>query len=166
MAKKHSHCTYCGHPFAEGQPWPRTCGHCAQRSYLNPLPVSVVLLPVDGGLLTVRRTIEPCKGELALPGGFIGLGESWQEAGARELLEESGIEIDPAELREFRVMSAPDGTLLVFGIAVPRAASDLPPFIPTEEASERVIITEAIPLAFPLHSAAVAAYFQHQGEDV
>src|SRR6476659_9743246 len=51
-------------------------------SWANPLPVSVVLVPVDGGLLLVRRAIPPV-GQLALPGGYINLGESWEEAGAR-----------------------------------------------------------------------------------
>jgi len=39
------------------------------------------LIPVHDGLLFVRRGIEPRKGKLALPGGFINLGETWQEAG-------------------------------------------------------------------------------------
>ena len=74
--RKNSHCSYCGRPFAEGQPWPRTCAGCARVSYLNPLPVAVLLLPAGGGLLCVRRAIEPGKGLLALPGGFIDVAET------------------------------------------------------------------------------------------
>jgi ADP-ribose pyrophosphatase YjhB (NUDIX family) len=51
--------------------------------------VAVVLLPVHGALVTVRRDMEPRKGELAPPGGFMELGETWQEAAARELREEA-----------------------------------------------------------------------------
>src|SRR5512135_344187 len=118
MFTQHSHCSYCGHPFEADQAWPRLCAACGNTSFVNPLPVSVVLLPVDDGLLVVRRNIEPQRGRLALPGGYINRGESWQQAGARELFEETGIVIRPEDLREFRVKSAPSGTtLLVFGVA-------------------------------------------------
>ncbi|MCI0579032.1 MAG: methyltransferase domain-containing protein [Chloroflexi bacterium] len=125
----------------------------------NPLPVAVVLQPVDGGLLAVRRAIEPGRGKLALPGGYVELGESWQAAGAREVWEETGVAIDPAGLRPFDVHSAPDGTLLVFGLARPLAAADLPPFTPTPEADERVVITGPQELAFSLHTQVVQDYF-------
>lgn len=154
-----SHCTYCGHPFAPDAPWPRRCEQCARVSYRNPLPVSVVLLPVDEGILAVRRAHDPGRGRLALPGGFIELPESWQEAGARELYEETGIKLDPATLQPFRVYSAPDGTLLVFGLAPPVAAEALPPFSPTAESSERVVLGEPVELAFSLHTKVLREYF-------
>src|SRR5690242_7398215 len=100
MYKKNSHCSYCGAAFDEDQPWPRLCANCGHRSYLNPAPVSVVLVPVDDGLLVVRRGIMPRQGMLALPGGFINAGESWQEAGAREVREETGVELEPATIEE------------------------------------------------------------------
>ena len=46
--QRHSHCSYCGSLFANEQPWPRACRPCGNISYLNPLPVAVTLLPVDG----------------------------------------------------------------------------------------------------------------------
>src|SRR4051794_25248089 len=99
MTTKHSYCSFCGAPFAAAIAWPRACAACGEISYVNPLPVAVTLLPVDAGLLVVRRTIEPQSGCLALPGGFIDLGESWREAAARELFEEAGVRTDPGELR-------------------------------------------------------------------
>jgi ADP-ribose pyrophosphatase YjhB (NUDIX family) len=162
MWVKNRYCSYCGNPFAEGQTWPRRCANCGQSTYQNPLPVSVVLLPVDGGLLCVRRGIEPGKGKLALPGGFIDVGESWQAAGARELWEETGVRIDPAAIQHFRVMSAPDGTLLVFGLAPAMSAADLPLFAPLPETMERVILMEPVELAFPLHTAAAEQWFQER----
>lgn len=152
-------CSYCAQPFSPEQPWPRRCTHCGNTTYRNPLPVSVVLLPVDGGLLVVRRSIPPRSGQLALPGGFINHGEGWQAAGARELEEEAGLRIDPAAIREFAVRSAPDGMLLVFGLAAPLRAGDLPAFTPTAEASERLVIHVPTELAFPLHTEVAAAYF-------
>src|SRR5215813_12854269 len=103
MFAKDAHCSYCGHAFAPGQPWPRTCGHCNHISYRNPLPVAVVLVPVDRGLLVVRRNIEPGFGKLALPGGYVDFLESWQQAGAREVFEETGLRLAPAEIQDFRV---------------------------------------------------------------
>jgi ADP-ribose pyrophosphatase YjhB (NUDIX family) len=126
---------------------------------LNPLPVSVVLVPVDGGVLTVRRSIEPCKGQLALPGGYINADEAWQTAGAREVWEETGLKIAPDEIREFRVRSAPDGTVLIFGIARSRAIAELPRFVPNDEVSELVVLREPQPLAFPLHTQVVEEFF-------
>ena len=162
MYTKNSHCSYCGAAFAEEQPWPRKCAYCGRSTYLNPLPVAVVLVPVDGGLLVVRRGIPPGLGELALPGGYIGLGETWQEAGAREVWEETGLRLDPAEIADFKALTALEGMVLIFGIAAPRSAADLPPFVPNAESTERLVIPAPVPLAFPLHTAAVQAYFARQ----
>ncbi len=93
MGELHSHCSYCGGAFPAAAAWPRHCRHCGRTSYRNPLPVVVVLLPVAGGLVVIRRDIEPSKGLLTLPGGYLDLGETWQEGARRELLEETGIDI-------------------------------------------------------------------------
>src|SRR6185436_21045482 len=75
---QHSHCSYCGTAFPQEAPWPRMCPGCGETTWRNPLPVAVVLLPVDmtdgrRGLVVIRRGIEPGYGLLALPGGFIEL---------------------------------------------------------------------------------------------
>ena len=158
MHQKDSHCSFCGTRFPENLGWPRRCEACGHTSYKNPLPVAVLLLPVDDGVLVVRRGIAPRLGELALPGGFIEWGENWQHAAARELYEEAGITIDPATIKPYQVHGAPDGTLLVFGVAERIAAADLPPFTPTLECTERIIVTIPVPLAFPLHTAVLAAF--------
>jgi ADP-ribose pyrophosphatase YjhB (NUDIX family) len=159
MFKKNAHCSYCGSAFGEDQPWPRRCATCGNITYLNPTPVAVVLLPVDGGLLMVRRSIPPHIGKLALPGGYINLGETWQQAGARELIEETSIVIDPLELREFRVLSVPEGMILIFGLARPRSLAELPPFQPTDEASECLVGGPAEEVAFELHQQVVQELF-------
>ncbi|GLZ39570.1 NUDIX domain-containing protein [Actinokineospora sp. NBRC 105648] len=156
---KNSHCSYCGTPYPPDLAWPRRCAECGQTTYVNPVPVAVLLLPVDGGLLVVRRDVEPRRGQLALPGGFIDLGESWQEAAARELREEAGIEQDPAEITLFDARSAPDGTLLVFGLAPPTTSAVLPPSRPTDETTGWELVTGPVSLAFPLHTTVVASYF-------
>jgi ADP-ribose pyrophosphatase YjhB (NUDIX family) len=159
---RNSHCSYCGSPFAPATPWPRACASCGQISYVNPLPVAVTLLPVDGSLLVIRRSIEPCTGELALPGGYVDLGESWQEAAARELLEETGVLADPQSIELFAAKSAAD-VLLVFGLAPPATVDALPPSQPTAETAGWELIAGPAELAFPLHTEAVAEYFAGQG---
>lgn len=159
MVKKNSHCTHCGGAFPEDARWPRKCNHCGNTSYVNPLPVAVLVVPVDNGVLVVRRNIEPRKGQLALPGGFIDFGESWQAAAARELREEAGVVTDPDTICVLDVLSAPDGTLLVFGLAERLTSAELPPFIETSETSERVIVSAPTELAFPLHTRVLTAYF-------
>jgi 8-oxo-dGTP pyrophosphatase MutT (NUDIX family) len=125
--------------------------------------VAVVLLPVDTdegrGLVTVRRDIEPMRGELALPGGFIELGETWQEAAARELLEETTIPADPAEVRLFEVHSVRSGNLIVFGVLPPRPLTDLPASIQTEESLGFEITVGPRDLCFPTHTDVLRAYF-------
>jgi ADP-ribose pyrophosphatase YjhB (NUDIX family) len=162
MSKPHAHCSFCGARYPENLGWPRTCPACGHTAYRNPLPVAVVLVPVGDGLLVIRRLVEPRVGQLALPGGYINFGESWQEAGAREVMEETGVSIDPANIREFRVRSAPDGTVLIFGISEPTDPAALAEFKPTAEATECAVIHAPVELAFSLHSEAVAAYFERR----
>ncbi len=171
MRVKNSHCSYCGYPFAVNAPWPRRCVRCGNVSYLNPLPVAVALIPVDTGhevgLLTVRRGIEPGKGWLALPGGYIMYGESWQEAAAREAQEETSLPLDPALCGLFALHSAPDGTLLVFCLYQRMwPLADLPPFDPhhelRHETLERVVIDAPQTMAFPLHTQVVHDFFLGQ----
>lgn len=159
MAEKNAHCSYCGTAFDQATKFPRTCASCKMVTYVNPLPVAVIVLPVDDGVLTIRRGIEPRRGELALPGGFIDHGESWREACARELCEETGIVVDPKTIDLFDVHSAPSGMLLVFGLAPPTTAASLPTFAPTNETTECLILREFQPLAFPLHTRVLEDFF-------
>lgn len=159
MYRQHSHCSFCGHPFLDGQRWPRICGHCGSTTYRNPLPVALVLLPVDEGLLVIRRGAAPRQGQLALPGGFIEMNESWQQAAARELREEAGVVVPPEHMTDFGTRSTADGYLLVFGLGPQLRASDLTTFIPSREAAARLILTAPTELAFPLHTEMVHQFF-------
>ena len=159
MHQKDAHCSYCGRRYPPDLAWPRTCGRCKNVAYRNPLPVAVVLVPVGDGLLVVRRGIEPAKGKLALPGGYVDFGETWQQAGAREVFEETGLRLDPAEIADFRVRSSPVGVLVVFGLARKRTRRQLPKFVANPEVAELAVLGGREELAFPLHTDAVADYF-------
>jgi ADP-ribose pyrophosphatase YjhB (NUDIX family) len=158
MHEKHSHCTYCGSLFPDAEPWPRHCRACGNRSYLNPLPVAVVLTPVADGLVVIRRNIEPQKGTLTLPGGYIDLGETWQEGAVRELLEETGIDISTNDIFLYDVQNGLDDTLVIFGMAAKQPPEVLKPFV-TEETQEVVLINQPMELGFPMHTRIVARYF-------
>lgn len=162
MHTKNSHCSYCGARFSPEALWPRTCAACGGRSYLNPVPVVVVLVPAGGGLVVVRRNIEPRRGTLALPGGYIDLGETWQEGACRELLEETGIRIAPQEVSLYDVQNGLDHTLVVFGLAQPQPRSILRPFS-SAETQEVTLIDRLVELGFPMHTRVVERYFSESG---
>ena len=153
--RQHSHCSFCGAAY-ERLLWPRVCARCGNITWRNPLPVAVLAVPVlqDGrvGVVTIRRDIEPKRGLLALPGGFMEVDESWQQSCVRELLEESGVQVDAAHVMLHAVHSSPSGNLVVFGRAPLLRAADLPPFAGNSEASGREILFVPTELAFPLHT--------------
>ncbi len=157
-----THCPYCGTGYPDDLAWPRDCGGCGETHWMNPLPVAVALLPVerDGrhGLVVVRRDIEPCRGELALPGGYMERGETWRQAAVRELWEETGLTAPAGEATLFDVSSG-ELTLNVFALLPPRDADTLPPSAATEEATEWLVLHEPVSLAFPTHTEVVRAYF-------
>ncbi len=69
----------------------------------------------------VRRALPgEGQGKLALPGGYQMLGQTWQEAGAQEVLEETGVIIRPEALQVVTVETTPDRQQnLLFASALP-----------------------------------------------
>jgi 8-oxo-dGTP diphosphatase len=69
------------------------CRECGGKYYSNPLPSAVALVrEAKGGILLVKRGVEPGIGKWALPSGFIEENETPEQAVVRELLEETGIQ--------------------------------------------------------------------------
>lgn len=156
--ERNSHCSYCGRAYAAGAAWPRTCAGCGNTVWRNPVPVIVTLVPTHDGIVGVRRGIEPKKGKLALPGGFIDFGESWQAAASRELREETGIDAAPGSFRAFDLKSTPDGSLILVFARLVRPIGPLPAFTPNEEVTEIVVLKGDEDLAFPLHTEVMRAF--------
>ncbi|MCX5202662.1 NUDIX domain-containing protein [Streptomyces sp. NBC_00237] len=159
----HSHCSHCGTPYADTATWPRNCAACGRTAYRNPLPVAVALLPVRSeqgtGLVVITRTIDPGRGDVALPGGFIDHGEDWRRAVVRELHEETGIAAPPSDVRLADALSSPTDHLLLFGLLPTRDLTELPPPAPTPETTGWHLLHGPAPLAFPLHTQAAHSWF-------
>jgi ADP-ribose pyrophosphatase YjhB (NUDIX family) len=172
MLTRDTYCSYCGQAYEGALSYPRRCSSCKTQVWANPIPVSVVLVPVirgeRTGLLVVRRAIEPRKGKLALVGGFLEEHETWAEGGAREIREETGVVVDSSTLEPFWFTStAPKpNRVLLFSVAAPLDASALGPYVPNDETSERGLVFGSDGLdevfAFPLHVEAARRFFSER----
>ncbi len=95
-SKVFKYCPYCG---ASGFKWDGvkmfSCDKCGQRYYINEAAAVVVLIENDKHelLLTVRGR-DPFKGMLDLPGGFVDIGESAEDAVRREVKEEMNLDVE------------------------------------------------------------------------
>ena len=79
-----------------------------RRYSARPL-VGVGALVFDGDrILLVERGNEPLKGWWSIPGGLVEMGELVRDAIKREVLEETGLEVEPGELVEIFERIMPD----------------------------------------------------------
>lgn len=155
-------CPLCGHRLKRKDVAGRSrlaCLECGFVHWDNPRPVTITLVPLDGGLVLIRRKVNPGAGMWALPGGFIEGFEKPVEAAAREVLEETGltIEID-CVLGAFGARPGVNQVIFVF---LAKPASGTP--VPGDDATEaRVFGRDEIPddIAFPLHREAIRRWFE------
>ncbi len=147
-------CSQCGEGVEQKIPQGETlsravCPACQTIHYQNPKIVAGCLPEGEGKILLCRRAIEPRLGFWTFPAGFMELGESTEEAAARETLEEANARVTIQTL--YSVFSLPhvDQVYIVY-----RAILQDLNFGPGEESLEvRLMPIEAIPwdqLAFPV----------------
>jgi ADP-ribose pyrophosphatase YjhB (NUDIX family) len=138
-----------------------TCPHCGYGAYYHPKPVACgIPATTEGRIVLMRRATEPGRGLWTMPGGFVDLGESVEDAARREIAEELGIEVALGELIGVYSSSSDRTVVVVFAAAAlgePRT---------TEEAMEvRAFERTDIPwhhLAFTSDERALRDYLSRQ----
>ena len=77
--RSHKFCGYCGHPMHPSKTeWAMLCSHCRERYYPQIAPCIIVAIRRDDSILLA---------------GFVEVGETLEQAVAREVMEESGIKV-------------------------------------------------------------------------
>ncbi|NNF99582.1 MAG: NUDIX domain-containing protein [Desulfobacteraceae bacterium] len=161
--KTKTNCPYCGATlttrFTEGRDR-RYCDQCRTPIYENPIPATcLVVVDSDDRVLLVKRGVEPKIGMWCLPGGFMELDETPENAAFRELSEETGLSAANAKL--LGVTSMPNDqyhTVLMIGYLVtkyrglPAAGDDATDlaFFDSDDLPE---------VAFQSHKEFIEAYF-------
>ena len=69
------------------------CQSCAFIFYQDPKVVAGTVFTLDGGIVLLKRGVEPALGRWVFPGGYVDRGESVQDAAIRETKEESQLDV-------------------------------------------------------------------------
>ncbi len=98
--KKFSFCPVCGSDrWQINNEKSKKCDDCSFVYYANvSAAVACFIQDEKGNLLVCRRKKDPAAGTLDLPGGFVDIGETAEEALKREIKEELNLDVTKAEL--------------------------------------------------------------------
>ncbi len=88
-------CAHCGHALEAGAgPGGRAaCPACGNVRWADPKVAAGTVVERQGRIVLVRRNLNPMYGRWSFPSGYVDAGEVVEEAAAREVLEETGIEV-------------------------------------------------------------------------
>ncbi|EMA4770289.1 NAD(+) diphosphatase [Cronobacter sakazakii] len=91
--RSHKYCGYCGHEMHPSKTeWAMLCGHCRERYYPQIAPCIIVAIRRDDKILLAQHTRHR-NGVYTVLAGFVEVGETLEQAVAREVMEESNIRI-------------------------------------------------------------------------
>ena len=110
-----------------------------------------VVIPAEKGVVLIRRGSDPFEGQWALPGGFVEVGETVEEAAVREAAEETGLAVELARL--VGVYSEPDRD--------PRGHNVSVAFLARVQGGEPSAATDAAEVSF-LDPSTVELAFDHE----
>jgi len=90
------YCPKCGsNRFVENNFKSKRCENCGFVYYFNACSSTIALIINENEeLLVATRAHEPVKGTLDLPGGFVDMEETGEEAVMREVKEETGLKVE------------------------------------------------------------------------
>lgn len=74
------------------------CTECGRVVYYDPKVAATCIVQRGDEVLMVRRAVQPGIGLWSMPGGYVDRGEVIEEAAAREVLEETGLEVEVGRL--------------------------------------------------------------------
>ena len=93
------YCPKCGYPdFKDNNDKSKSCNSCGFIYYFNSSAAVVAVIENNKGeILVARRANDPAKDTLDLPGGFIDMYETAEEAACREIEEETRLIVSSIE---------------------------------------------------------------------
>lgn len=93
IEEAYRYCPRCGHPADRTGVVPFVCGACGFHHFFTPVTaVGALITDSERRLLFIERAKDPGKGLLGLPGGFVDIGETAEQAVVREVQEEVGLQ--------------------------------------------------------------------------
>ncbi len=137
--------------------------------YNNPIGVAVALIPIkhDGEvyLLGVQRGIEPAKGGIALPGGYIDEFETAKIAAAREVMEETGLIVQSDHLPLYDEAITKTNRHLIF-VKHDKILykEDINLDFTTKETLKVVLIDRNTEICFPTHKEMIDKFYNKSGK--
>ena len=84
-----SYCGFCGGKLVRHADGPDICADCGRPTYADPKVAAACIITIEGGLLLVKRAIEPQIGKWSFPSGYVNRGEDVEAAAVREVVEET-----------------------------------------------------------------------------
>lgn len=92
-------CPKCGSShFVENNIKSKRCETCGFVYYFNPSSSTIaIIINSNDELLVATRAHDPAKGTFDLPGGFVDMNETGEEAVIREVKEETGLHVSQAK---------------------------------------------------------------------
>ncbi len=144
-----------------GEPSRLVCRACQFIFFLDPKVATGAIFCLDGGIVLVKRAIQPRWGKWVFPGGYVDRGESLEGAAIREVKEEAGLNVRLTRL--VGAYSYPGSAVVVIVFAGEVTGGSLQ--IDTESLDIRSFAPAELPwdeLAFPSTTQALRDYLAQE----